>query len=107
MRAFQQIDTHLAGHVLDKHIGSDNYQMGTRPFLCPLNMLMVFGCRCVDPHQLPYLPVLIASAMRAKCPPQKAGRCFAEMRAAYDALPDAMKNRLAGLTGPDGPRPGY
>jgi len=43
---------------------------------------------------LPLLAILHA----LEIPSQKGGTMFADMRAAYDALPPAMKDRLAGLT---------
>jgi alpha-ketoglutarate-dependent taurine dioxygenase len=43
---------------------------------------------------LPLLAILHA----LEVPSQKGGTMFADMRAAYDALPAAMKQRLAGLT---------
>ena len=44
---------------------------------------------------LPLLAILHAKEV----PSQKGGTMFADMRAAYDALPEAMKQRLAGLVG--------
>ncbi len=44
--------------------------------------------------KLPRLAILHA----LEVPADKGGTLFADMRAAYDALPDAMKQRLAGLT---------
>ena len=46
-------------------------------------------------ERLPLLAMLHALEL----PSQKGGTMFADMRAAYDALPEAMKQRLAGLTG--------
>jgi taurine dioxygenase len=45
--------------------------------------------------ELPLLAILHAKEV----PPEKGGTMFADMRAAYDALPSPMKERLAGLTG--------
>jgi taurine dioxygenase len=45
--------------------------------------------------ELPILAILHAKEV----PSDKGGTMFADMRAAYDALPDAMKDRLAGLAG--------
>ena len=44
--------------------------------------------------ELPLLAILHA----LEVPSQRGGTVFADMRAAYDALPPAMKDRLAGLT---------
>ena len=46
-------------------------------------------------EKLPLLAMLHA----LEVPQTKGGTMFADMRAAYDALPQAMKTRLAGLTG--------
>jgi taurine dioxygenase len=46
-------------------------------------------------EELPLLAMLHA----LEIPSSKGGTMFADMRAAYDALPDAMKARLAGLVG--------
>jgi taurine dioxygenase len=45
--------------------------------------------------ELPLLAILHAKEV----PSEKGGTMFADMRAAYDALPSAMRERLAGLTG--------
>jgi alpha-ketoglutarate-dependent taurine dioxygenase len=45
--------------------------------------------------ELPLLAMLHA----IEVPSRKGGTMFADMRAAYDALPDGMKKRLAGLVG--------
>jgi taurine dioxygenase len=42
---------------------------------------------------------LLAMLYALEVPSSKGGTMFADMRAAYDALPDRMKQRLAGLTG--------
>jgi alpha-ketoglutarate-dependent 2,4-dichlorophenoxyacetate dioxygenase len=44
---------------------------------------------------LPLLAMLHAKGV----PSEKGGTMFADMRAAYDALPEAQKQRLSGLTG--------
>src|SRR5215469_14232024 len=46
-------------------------------------------------ERLPLLAMLHA----LEVPATKGGTMFADMRAAYDALPSSMKERLAGLTG--------
>jgi taurine dioxygenase len=46
-------------------------------------------------EELPLLAMLHA----IEVPSSKGGTMFADMRGAYDALPDAMKQRLAGLVG--------
>ncbi|MBI3517654.1 MAG: TauD/TfdA family dioxygenase [Proteobacteria bacterium] len=46
-------------------------------------------------EKLPRLAMLHA----LEVPSEKGGTLFADMRAAYDALPDAMKTRLAGMVG--------
>jgi len=46
-------------------------------------------------EKLPLLAMLHALEL----PSQKGGTMFADMRAAYDGLPDAMKQRLTGLVG--------
>ena len=46
-------------------------------------------------QQLPLMAMLHAKEV----PSSKGGTMFADMRAAYDTLPEAMKARLAGLTG--------
>jgi taurine dioxygenase len=45
------------------------------------------------------VPPLLAMLHALEVPSSKGGTMFADMRAAYDALPEAMKRRLAGLTG--------
>lgn len=45
------------------------------------------------------VPPLLAMLHALEVPPTKGGTMFADMRAAYDALPEAMKRRLAGLVG--------
>jgi taurine dioxygenase len=42
---------------------------------------------------------LLAMLYALEVPSSKGGTMFADMRAAYDTLPDSMKQRLAGLTG--------
>jgi taurine dioxygenase len=42
---------------------------------------------------------LLAMLHAKEVPSEKGGTMFADMRAAYDALPDAQKQRLSGLTG--------
>jgi taurine dioxygenase len=44
-------------------------------------------------------PPTLAILHAKEVPSEKGGTMFADMRAAYDALPDAMKQRLAGLQG--------
>jgi taurine dioxygenase len=46
-------------------------------------------------EELPLLAILHA----LEVPSEKGGTMFADMRAAYDALPDVMKERLGGLVG--------
>src|SRR5437867_4597027 len=53
-------------------------------------------------EKLPLLAMLHA----LEVPASKGGTMFADMRAAYDALPDATKERLAGLVGLHGPSNG-
>lgn len=52
--------------------------------------------------ELPRLAILHAKEV----PSSKGGTMFADMRAAYDALDDAMKERLKGMTGLHGPADG-
>src|SRR5207237_219889 len=42
---------------------------------------------------------LLAMLHAKEVPSEKGGTMFADMRAAYDALPEARKQRLSGLTG--------
>jgi taurine dioxygenase len=42
---------------------------------------------------------LLAMLHAKEVPSEKGGTMFADMRAAYDSLPEALKRRLAGLTG--------
>ena len=44
-------------------------------------------------------PPLLAMLYAVELPSAKGGTMFADMRAAYDALPDGMKQRLATMTG--------
>ncbi len=44
-------------------------------------------------------PPILAILHAKEVPSEKGGTMFADMRAAYDALPAAMKDRLAGLSG--------
>src|SRR5438477_1172361 len=44
-------------------------------------------------------PPLLAMLYALEVPSSKGGTMFADMRAAYDGLPDEMKRRLAGLVG--------
>jgi taurine dioxygenase len=58
--------------------------------------------RATDWHtDSPYedVPPRLAILHAKEVPNDKGGTMFADMRAAYDALPDAMKTRLAGMTG--------
>jgi taurine dioxygenase len=58
--------------------------------------------RATDWHtDSPYeeVPPRLAILHAKEVPSSKGGTMFADMRAAYDALSDAMKERLAGLTG--------
>jgi alpha-ketoglutarate-dependent taurine dioxygenase len=58
--------------------------------------------RATDWHtDSPYEEALPRLAILHACevPSSKGGTMFADMRAAYDALPEAMKDRLSGLTG--------
>src|SRR5208337_4681100 len=45
------------------------------------------------------VPPLLAMLHAKEVPSEKGGTMFADMRAAYAALPDTMKERLAGMTG--------
>jgi taurine dioxygenase len=45
------------------------------------------------------VPPLLAMLHAKEVPSEKGGTMFADMRAAYAALPDTMKQRLAGMTG--------
>ena len=67
-------------------------------------------CWHTDSTFEPDLP-LLAILHAKEIPSEKGGTMFADMRAAYDALPQEMKNRLSSLTalhdrssGPDGER---
>jgi taurine dioxygenase len=58
--------------------------------------------RATDWHtDSPYedVPPRLAILHAKEVPNDKGGTMFADMRAAYDALPEAMKTRLAGMTG--------
>src|SRR3954465_12445232 len=58
--------------------------------------------RATDWHtDSPYeeVPPVLAILHAKEVPSQKGGTMFADMRAAYDALEDAMQRRLAGLVG--------
>jgi taurine dioxygenase len=58
--------------------------------------------RATDWHtDSPYedVPPRLAILHAKEVPNDKGGTMFADMRAAYDALPQAMKTRLAGMTG--------
>ncbi|HEV2100258.1 MAG TPA: TauD/TfdA family dioxygenase [Stellaceae bacterium] len=58
--------------------------------------------RATDWHtDSPYedVPPRLAILHAKEVPSDKGGTMFADMRAAYDALPEAMKDRLAGMTG--------
>lgn len=50
-----------------------------------------------SPYEDP--PPRLAMLHAKEVPNDKGGTMFADMRAAYDALPQAMKDRLAGMTG--------
>src|SRR3954467_3460109 len=65
--------------------------------------------RATDWHTAsPYeeVPPRLAILHAKEVPSEKGGTMFADMRAAYDGLEDAMQRRLAGLGGLDGPTGG-
>jgi len=90
-------------HALVKYRHRDHEEVSWLTNIEPDGKIDWYGVkRATDWHtdstyepELPLLAILHAKEV----PMEKGGTMFADMRAAFDALPSAMKERLGGLTG--------